>query len=272
MFLFSLGTVPLMLGLGSIVSALGRKFTQKVMCVGAVLVIVLGLAMLSQGGSLSGLLLPKYLLILVIALSILGVVASIPFHKTWSKAVSLATVTAFMIAGGITWNRIVEINRLNEAVLAANKVEIENGVQVVNSTLESGSYPDITVQVGVPVKWVIDAPKGSINGCNYKILLKEYGIEYIFQDGENIIEFTPTKAGNYGYTCWMGMIHGNIYVTDGNGETTTITPEPVYNGYGIGDSCCGGGVSSKNDEIDGSCCGEGASSDSDGSGNFCCGE
>jgi sulfite exporter TauE/SafE len=31
MFLFSLGTVPLMLGLGSIVSALGRKFTQKVM-------------------------------------------------------------------------------------------------------------------------------------------------------------------------------------------------------------------------------------------------
>lgn len=53
MFLFSLGTVPLMLGLGSIVSALGKKFTQKVMSVGAVLVVVLGLAMLSQGGSLS---------------------------------------------------------------------------------------------------------------------------------------------------------------------------------------------------------------------------
>ena len=54
MFLFSLGTVPLMLGLGSIVSALGKKFTDKAMTVGAVLVVVLGLAMLSQGGSLSG--------------------------------------------------------------------------------------------------------------------------------------------------------------------------------------------------------------------------
>lgn len=38
MFLFSLGTVPLMLGLGSIISALGKKFSQKVMSVGAVLV------------------------------------------------------------------------------------------------------------------------------------------------------------------------------------------------------------------------------------------
>lgn len=81
MFLFSLGTVPFMLGLGSIVSALRRKFTDKVMTVSAVLVVVLGLAMLSQGGSLSGLLLPDLLLILVIALCIDGVMLSIPMKK-----------------------------------------------------------------------------------------------------------------------------------------------------------------------------------------------
>lgn len=55
MLLFSLGTVPLMFGLGSVVYALGKKFTQKMMDIGAILVVVLGLAMLSQGGSLSGL-------------------------------------------------------------------------------------------------------------------------------------------------------------------------------------------------------------------------
>ncbi len=59
MLMFSLGTVPLMLGLGSIVALLGRKFTRQVMQAGAVLVVVLGLAMLSQGGSLSGLLTPR---------------------------------------------------------------------------------------------------------------------------------------------------------------------------------------------------------------------
>ena len=48
-----------------------------------------------------------------------------------------------------------------------NNVEVVDGVQVVNSTLQAGRYPDITVQAGVPVKWVIDAPDGSINGCNF---------------------------------------------------------------------------------------------------------
>ena len=55
MLAFSLGTVPLMLGLGSFVAMLGKRFSAKVMETGAVLVVVLGLAMLSQGGNLSGL-------------------------------------------------------------------------------------------------------------------------------------------------------------------------------------------------------------------------
>ena len=59
MLLFSLGTVPLMLGLGSLVSLLRKRFNSGVMSVGAVLVVVLGLSMLSQGGFLSGLLPPE---------------------------------------------------------------------------------------------------------------------------------------------------------------------------------------------------------------------
>lgn len=238
MLLFSLGTVPLMMGLGSLVSALGKKFSQKVMSVGAVLVVVLGLAMLSQGGSLSGLLLPDRLLALVIMLCVVGVVASIPFGRNLYRTVSIACALVIMIGIGVVWNHLNEIGSLNEVNAASEEVEIVDGVQVVNSTLSAGRYPNITVQVGVPVKWVIDAPAGSINGCNYKMLLTEYGIEHEFVEGENIIEFTPTKSGTVPYTCWMGMIHGNIFVVDENGTVTADSAGqsadvPVPSGYQI---------------------------------------
>lgn len=238
MFLFSLGTVPLMLGFGSLVSAFGKKFSQKVMSVGAVLVVVLGLAMLSQGGSLSGLLLPDRLLGMIIMLCIIGVVASIRFNRRLYKAMSIITVMVIIVTGGIALNRLNENVSLNEATAAAGEIEIVDGVQVINSTLNSGRYPNITVQAGIPVKWVIDAPSGSINGCNYKMLLKEYGIEHEFSEGENIIEFTPVKSGTVQYTCWMGMIRGNIFVTDEN-ETEAAsssdqpTDVPVPSGYHI---------------------------------------
>ena len=152
MFLFSLGTVPLMLGFGSLVSAFGKKFSQKVMSVGAVLVVVLGLAMLSQGGSLSGLLLPDRLLGMIIMLCIIGVVASIRFNRRLYKAVSIITVMVIIVTGGIALNRLNENVSLNEATAAAGEIEIVDGVQVINSTLNSGRYPNITVQAGIPVK------------------------------------------------------------------------------------------------------------------------
>lgn len=39
-------------------------------------------------------------------------------------------------------------------------------------------------------------------------------MEQIFEEGENVIEFTPTKAGVYTYSCWVGMITGKIYVEE----------------------------------------------------------
>jgi sulfite exporter TauE/SafE/copper chaperone CopZ len=89
---------------------------------------------------------------------------------------------------------------------------IENGVQIVKSTLRPNRYPAITVQAGIPVRWIINAPQGSITGCNYCVVLYEYGIEYVFHPGENVIEFTPVKAGKFPYTCWMGMIRSVITV------------------------------------------------------------
>ncbi len=211
MLLFSLGTVPLMLGLGSAVSLLGRRFTDKVMKVGAILVIVLGLAMLSQGGALSGWLSQETLLGLIAALAAAGALYSLPIRPKWLKYGATAAAAVLVVAAFTLWNTRSAAASGN----AQGEASVVDGVQVVSSTLSSGSYPNITVQAGLPVRWVVEAPAGTVNGCNYRMLIQEYGIDHAFSEGENVIEFTPTQPGTVRTSCWMGMIHGTIVVTDG---------------------------------------------------------
>ena len=210
MLLFSLGTIPLMLGLGTIVSTLGKKFAHTVTQVGAVLVAVLGIAMLSQGGSLSGMLTPEQLLLIVIGLSVIGIAASVPVTRRSYRVTCVALACVTVVSAGFLWNRL---NRV-ETAPEASEVRIVNGVQIVDRTLSSGQYPTISVQAGLPVRWTIHASEDSINGCNYRMLIREYGIEHSFEEGENIITFTPTDTGRISYTCWMGMIRGDIIVTE----------------------------------------------------------
>ena len=208
MFAFSLGTVPLMLGLGSLVSVLGKRFTDRMMTVGAILVTVMGLAMVSQGASLTGMIKSENLMVLVVMLAVMCIVENINFNKRQVKTVSLMII----LFVGVFTSRFMAINYVSEN--DESSYHMENGVQVVESQLASGKYPSIKVKKDVPVRWIINAPDGSINGCNYKIYINSYGIEHTFQKGENIIEFTPTKSGNIGYSCWMGMIKGNINVVE----------------------------------------------------------
>ena len=172
MLMFSLGTVPLMLGFGSMVSALGKKYTKIVMRVGSILVVVLGLAMLSQGVSLSG----------------------INIDRTGTE--SAATEAE------------------NTEELNTAKISASGDMQYVNSELDFGTYPEITVYSGIPVKWTINVPEEVINGCNCKMVISAYGITHEFAPGENVIEFTPGESGTVPYTCWMGMINGKINIVD----------------------------------------------------------
>lgn len=59
MFVFSMGTVPLMFGFGAISSFLSSRFTHKMMKVSAVLVMILGIVMLNRGFALSGVNIPS---------------------------------------------------------------------------------------------------------------------------------------------------------------------------------------------------------------------
>jgi len=134
------------------------------------------------------------------------------FRGPFNPAASIATASARTESGGID-------------------PVIRNGVQIINSTLQSNRYPAITVQQGIPVRWVIDAPQGSINGCNNRFIIREYGIQHTFRPGENVIEFMPERTGRFTYSCWMSMIRSTITVVaqgESYAETTLdMTPTPA---------------------------------------------
>lgn len=160
MFLFSLGTVPLMFGLGALTSKLSKKFTEKIMTIGAVLVVVLGIGMLNNGLALSG----------------------------------------------------IVVSKTNSNVEVMNTARMEGDYQTLTTNVEFRSYPVIKVKAGVPVKWIIKAEEGKLNGCNNEIIIPKLGVTKELQEGENVIEFTPEEPGQYGYSCWMGMIRSTIIV------------------------------------------------------------
>jgi len=99
-----------------------------------------------------------------------------------------------------------------ERETGAIKPTNQGDVQIVNSTLLRNRYPAITVQQGIPVRWIINAPPGSINSCNNRMIIREYGINHTFKQGDNVIEFIPQKTGKFPYSCWMGMIRSSITV------------------------------------------------------------
>lgn len=221
MFFFSLGTVPLMLGFGSMVSALGQKFAKRVMFVGSVLVVVLGLAMLSQGGSLIGLNTTRVILPLIVGFFLLLFTLNLPLSQGKYKALSIAAATCVLLVFtvGVQFSFVGATTKES----AGTDTKLVNGTQEITSALSSNAYPSITVAVNTPVKWNITAEKGDINGCNYQMSIPSLGVKKVqFQEGDNVIEFTPTKTGTYEYSCWMGMIHATVTVAK-EGQKANVT-------------------------------------------------
>jgi hypothetical protein len=144
-------------------------------------------------------------------------------------AVLVAAMGLSMFANG--WSLAGFVSPFGRMAALASTVNpnsgpaIQNGVQIINSTLLSNRYPAIVVQQGVPVRWIINASAASINGCNNRFIIREYGIQHTFRPGENVIEFLPEKIGRFTYSCWMGMIRSTITVV-AEGESLTDLPRP----------------------------------------------
>ncbi len=96
----------------------------------------------------------------------------------------------------------------------ASQVEIsEDGYQEVHMTVDYGFVPDeFTIKKDVPVKWIINGE--NISGCVSSIVVPDLDLSFKLKEGEQVIEFTPTEAGNIYFSCSMGMVSGIFNVIE----------------------------------------------------------
>lgn len=167
MFLYSLGTVPIMLGFGSFLSVISKDSIKRVMKISGVIILLLALFMMNRGLTNFG-------------LGIKGLVAE-----------EKVSQQEFVIDDGITEYQTVKMDLTYR-----------------------GYEPNVLyVKKDVPVRWVINVKQ--MTGCTDEIIMPEYNIKKTLKQGENIIEFTPTKTGELKFSCWMKMVWGKFMVTEG---------------------------------------------------------
>ena len=188
MLLFAAGTVPLMLGAGAVFAMLKGRFSRSIARVSAVLIILMAFVMLSNAASLFG--------------------WTMPFSASETGTPGSATVLSQPVSGTPLPSA--------ESVLkdGSYQATLMDGYQVVTVDLKGSRYPTIKVQAGVPVLFNLRAEKRVLTGCNNAIAIPRFKLEQKLQPGDNVIRFTPDKAGTIPYTCWMGMIPGKILVVD----------------------------------------------------------
>jgi plastocyanin domain-containing protein len=170
-----------------------------------------------------------------------------------ASAVLVLILGVFMFNNGVGLSGITfpSFSPSTSSAQEGNLASIEDGVQVVTTSLSSGRYEPIVVQKGIPVKWIIQAEDGDINGCNNKIIVQKYKIQKELTIGDNVIEFTPTDSGEVPFSCWMGMIRSKITVVD---DLKTVDSSVVSDSSGVtsssGGSCCAGGTASNSGSVD----------------------
>jgi Uncharacterized conserved protein len=211
MFIFSIGTVPLMLTFGIAATVLPRRLLPVMVKASAVLVMFLGVVTFSRAASLAGIALPNF---------------------GSNGGVALASVGPVSVSDGIvgatTVARDVAVASKRSSGIVA---KLEGGVQTVTTELKDGYYVPFTVQAGVPVKWTIRVTQAELNGCNNPVTIPAYGIQKTLVAGDNLVEFTPKNTGTIAYTCWMGMISSHINVVkDIAGSATADIPPGTADG------------------------------------------
>ncbi len=217
MFIFSAGTVPLMLVFGFAAALLPRKVVPVMVRASAVLVMFLGVVTFARAASLAGIALP------VPSLSRGAAIAP--------DAAAIALANGRAVDAGTTGTTVSDTAPGAGGPLVAT---LAGGFQAVTTAFTSGQYVPFVVQAGVPLKWTIRVTADDLNGCDNPVTVPAYGITKTLVPGDNLIEFTPKATGVIGYTCWMGMIRSRITVVSDLGKAATLAPDQLTGPAGQG--------------------------------------
>ena len=162
MFLFGIGTVPLMFSIGFIYNLFKGKIKIIINKVSAILILILSIFMFSRGL--------------------------------------------------LSFNIDIFNNKPSYDGYIASKL-VDN-YQVVEIDLSIDHFEDIVVKKGIPVKFIINVEEKNLTTCNNWIMMRNYDVLQKLEVGQNVIEFVPTKTGDFFYTCRMNMLKNNIKVVD----------------------------------------------------------
>lgn len=140
-----------------------------------------------------------------------------------------------------------------DLILSTNAPEVSNpktsyasgDYQTIKMKVEGSEYilEPSEMRVGVPVR--IEADISKVPGCAKSVVISAFGVRKTLRAGDNIIEFTPTKAGTFNIACSMNMFRGQFTVLDSDGTKAAYTEPAPTGGHtcgGSGGGCggCGG--------------------------------
>lgn len=94
-----------------------------------------------------------------------------------------------------------------------SKAVITDGKQTIEITAGARGYSPkvVYIQKDIPTDFIINGER--LTSCNNEINIPSLNIKKKLKSGENVISFTPGDS-DINYSCWMGMLRGNIKVVD----------------------------------------------------------
>jgi len=95
---------------------------------------------------------------------------------------------------------------------AAKASRDTSGAQELTVTVRGGYDPArLEVEAGRPVRLWFDRQETS--GCSEEVVLPDFKIRRFLPPlQKTAVEFTPEQAGEYEFTCGMGMLRGKLIV------------------------------------------------------------
>ncbi len=95
---------------------------------------------------------------------------------------------------------------------AARAALTASGYQEALVVVKGGYTPDlIVVQHGKPVRLVFRREESA--ACSEMVVFGDFGKSARLPEGETVpVEFLPERAGEYEFTCQMGMFRGKLVV------------------------------------------------------------
>ncbi len=103
--------------------------------------------------------------------------------------------------------------------------QVKGNVQEIVITVKGGYSPDIIrVKKGIPLRLIFDRQEAG--ECSSRVVFPDFQASRTLPPfTRTTLEFTPDKAGEFGFACGMNMLHGTLIVEEGKEITeATLTP------------------------------------------------